>query len=42
MSQHLERRATESLLRLIAEGAAPAIGEEFFAHWSVTSRRPWK
>jgi PAS domain S-box-containing protein len=30
MSQHVERRATESLLRLIAEGTAPAIGEEFF------------
>ena len=29
MSQHVERRATESLLRLIAEGTAPPIDEAF-------------
>ena len=30
MSPHVERRATETLLRLIAESTAPAIGKVFF------------
>lgn len=30
MSRPVERRATEQLLRLIADGTAPVVGEEFF------------
>jgi hypothetical protein len=36
MSQHVERRATESLLRLIAEAPPLPSMKRFFAPWSVT------